>query len=100
MPGREPHAAMRDVKAEGGWAVVSTEEVEIHPSNDVSPYIEGRLHGLSLAMYFLQSRHNPVVVFDDDHYYLGAVLAEKLRLEGLDITLVTPAGESLRICEP
>jgi dimethylamine/trimethylamine dehydrogenase len=37
------HAAMRGVKAEGGWAVVSTEEVEIHSSSDVSPYIEGRL---------------------------------------------------------
>jgi dimethylamine/trimethylamine dehydrogenase len=37
------HAEMRGVKAEGGWAVVSTEEVEIHPSSDLSPYIEGRL---------------------------------------------------------
>jgi dimethylamine/trimethylamine dehydrogenase len=37
------HAAMRAVKAEGGWAVVSTEEVEIHPSSDLSPYVEGRL---------------------------------------------------------
>jgi len=33
----------------------------------------------------------PVAVFDDDHYYLGAVLAEKLRLNGLPVTLVTPA---------
>jgi dimethylamine/trimethylamine dehydrogenase len=33
----------------------------------------------------------PVLVFDDDHYYLGAVLAEKLRLDGHDVTLVTPA---------
>jgi len=39
----QSHAAMRGVKAEGGWAVVSTEEVEIHPSSDISPYIEGRL---------------------------------------------------------
>jgi dimethylamine/trimethylamine dehydrogenase len=39
----QAHAAMRSVKAEGGWAVVSTEEVEIHPSSDLSPYIEGRL---------------------------------------------------------
>jgi len=39
----QAHAAMRGVKAEGGWAVVSTEEVEIHPSSDLSPYIEGRL---------------------------------------------------------
>jgi dimethylamine/trimethylamine dehydrogenase len=33
----------------------------------------------------------PVVVFDDDHYYLGGVLAEKLRRLGLAVTLVTPA---------
>jgi len=39
----QSHAAMRGVKAEGGWAVVSTEEVEIHSSSDLSPYIEGRL---------------------------------------------------------
>lgn len=36
-------ATMRQVKAEGGWAVVCTEEVEIHPSSDVTPYVEGRL---------------------------------------------------------
>ena len=34
---------MRQVKAEGGWAVVCTEEVEIHPTSDLTPYIEGRL---------------------------------------------------------
>jgi dimethylamine/trimethylamine dehydrogenase len=37
------HAAMRGVKAEGGWAVVCTEEVEIHHTSDLSPYVEGRL---------------------------------------------------------
>jgi dimethylamine/trimethylamine dehydrogenase len=36
-------AAMRGVKAEGGWSVVCTEECEIHPSGDVSPYREARL---------------------------------------------------------
>ncbi len=36
-------AAMRGVKAEGGWAVVCTEECEIHHSSDVSPYAEARL---------------------------------------------------------
>jgi dimethylamine/trimethylamine dehydrogenase len=39
----QSHAAMRGIKAEGGWAVVSTEEVEIHPTSDVAPFIEGRL---------------------------------------------------------
>ncbi len=33
----------------------------------------------------------PVVVFEDDHYYMGGVLAEKLRRDGLAVTLVTPA---------
>lgn len=37
------HAAMRAVKAQGGWGVVCTEEVEIHPSSDLMPDIEGRL---------------------------------------------------------
>ncbi len=37
------HAAMRAMKAEGGWAVVSTEECEIHPSSDLTPYVEARL---------------------------------------------------------
>jgi dimethylamine/trimethylamine dehydrogenase len=32
----------------------------------------------------------PVVVFDDDHYYMGAVVAEALRRDGLDVALVTP----------
>jgi len=36
-------AAMRGIKAEGGWAVVCTEECEIHPSSDVSPHAEERL---------------------------------------------------------
>jgi dimethylamine/trimethylamine dehydrogenase len=31
-----------------------------------------------------------VVLFDDDHYYMGAVIAERLCAEGLPVTLVTP----------
>ncbi|QUQ67573.1 oxidoreductase [Kutzneria sp. CA-103260] len=42
---RDPsaEAAMRGVKAEGGWAVVCTEETEIDPSSDLTPSIELRL---------------------------------------------------------
>lgn len=36
-------AAMRGMKAAGGWGVVCTEEVEIHHSSDLAPFIEGRL---------------------------------------------------------
>jgi dimethylamine/trimethylamine dehydrogenase len=31
-------AAMREVKAEGGWGVVCTEYCSIHPTSDNSPY--------------------------------------------------------------
>ena len=42
---RDPsgEAYMRRVKAEGGWAVVCTEQVEIHPTSDIGPFIELRL---------------------------------------------------------
>lgn len=33
-----------------------------------------------------------VVLFDDDHYYMGGVLAELLAREGARVTLVTPAA--------
>ncbi len=36
-------AAMRGVKAEGGWAVICTEECDFHVTGDVTPAIEARL---------------------------------------------------------
>jgi dimethylamine/trimethylamine dehydrogenase len=36
-------AAMRGMKAEGGWGVVCTEETEIHYTSDLSPFFEGRI---------------------------------------------------------
>ena len=35
-------AELRGIKAEGGWAVVSTQEAEIHPTSDLSPANEAR----------------------------------------------------------
>jgi dimethylamine/trimethylamine dehydrogenase len=42
---RDPsaEAALRRVKAEGGWAVVCTEQAEIHPTSDITPFIELRI---------------------------------------------------------
>jgi dimethylamine/trimethylamine dehydrogenase len=42
---RDPtaHAVMRGVKAEGGWAVVCTEEVEFDPRSDLGGFVEGRI---------------------------------------------------------
>jgi dimethylamine/trimethylamine dehydrogenase len=35
----------------------------------------------------------PVVLFDDDHFYMGGAIAELLRKSGCDVTIVTPASE-------
>ena len=35
----------------------------------------------------------PVLVYDDDHYYMGSVIAEALARAGIAVTLVTPASE-------
>ncbi|MDH3537341.1 MAG: NADH:flavin oxidoreductase, partial [Gammaproteobacteria bacterium] len=39
---RDPSAAaaMRCVKAEGGWSVIFTEQTEMHHSSEIAPYIE------------------------------------------------------------
>ena len=39
----QAEAAMRGMKAEGGWAVVCNQETEIHPTSDLSPFAENRL---------------------------------------------------------
>ena len=33
-----------------------------------------------------------IVLFDDDHYYMGGVLAELLASRGADVTLITPSA--------
>jgi len=43
----------------------------------------------------LMDGHTPdgaVTVFDDDHYYMGSVLAQKLAEDGCTVTYITPEG--------
>jgi len=42
---RDPSAAatMRRIKSEGGWGVIFTEQVEIHHTSEITPFIELRL---------------------------------------------------------
>lgn len=35
-----------------------------------------------------------VIIYDDDHYYLGSAIALKLRAENIDVTLVTPESRT------
>ncbi len=39
----QAEAAVRGMKAAGGWGVVSTQETEIHPTSDLGPAAEGRI---------------------------------------------------------
>ena len=41
----------------------------------------------------IRPRGRRVVLFDDDHYYMGGVLAELLAAEGHEVHLITPAAQ-------
>jgi dimethylamine/trimethylamine dehydrogenase len=36
-------------------------------------------------------KHQNMIIYDDDHYYMGGVLAELLGGQGYNVTMVTPA---------
>ena len=65
-------AAMRAVKAEGGWAVVCTEECDFHHTGDVTPAIEARLWSVRGLVVMTASTGLPgdevVTQVPDDHY--------------------------------
>ena len=52
-------------------------EMPLYTPDDI---MEGRLPG------------GKVVIYDDDHYYMGGVLAELLRDKGCEVTIVTPSA--------
>jgi dimethylamine/trimethylamine dehydrogenase len=56
-------AAMRGVKAEGGWGVVNTEYCSIHPTSDDTPYPNASM-------------------WDDDDVAANALMAEKVHEQG------------------
>ncbi len=91
---RDPSAlaAMRGIKAEGGWAVVATEETEIHPSSEASPYVEGRIW---------DDRDIPAHVLATDAIHEhGSLAAIELVYGGMSVnnmyTRIPPMGPSHR----
>lgn len=59
-------------------------------NHDPIPTIDGAVALTPDEISAGKKPQGPVVIFDDDHYYMAGVLAEKLRLQGLDVTYVTP----------
>ena len=79
---RDPSAmaAMRGVKAEGGWAVVCTEQCEIHPSSEITPFVELRLW---------DERDVPVLARMADAVHAHGALA------GMELAYNGPSGSNL-----
>jgi dimethylamine/trimethylamine dehydrogenase len=68
-----------------GVARWHTQPIEVDPAAEVLTPDD--------LMAGTRPRGNRVVLFDDDHYYLGGVLAELLTREGYDVHLLTPAAQ-------
>jgi dimethylamine/trimethylamine dehydrogenase len=88
----ETTARLRGIKAEGGWAVVATEETEIHPSADCEPFHEGRLW---------DDRDIPAMVLMADAVHEhGALAAIEIMHHGASVanwgTRMAPLGPSHR----
>ena len=84
---RDPTALahMRGIKAEGGWAVVCTEQVEIHWTSEITPFIELRLW---------DDRDIPMLARMADHIHAhGALAGLELcyRLNYRDVCMVWPS---------
>ena len=73
-------AEMRRIKAEGGWGVVFTEQVEMHHTSEITPYIELR-------------------IWDDDDLPMLANIADKIHqydaLAGIELTYSGVNGPNL-----
>jgi dimethylamine/trimethylamine dehydrogenase len=61
-----------------GFAVPGFDEPSVYTPDDL---MAGR-----------DPEQGPVVIWDDDHYYMGGVFAELCRYAGFEITIVTPAA--------
>ncbi len=66
----------RDLFNGNRYAPIADDETPVFTPDDI---MDGRLPT------------GPTVIHDADGYYMGGVIAEKLRKAGLDVTLVTPA---------
>jgi dimethylamine/trimethylamine dehydrogenase len=66
------------VGRDSGFPIPGFDEASVYTPDDL---MSGRI-----------PNEGPVIVWDDDHYYMGGVLAELCRAAGLEVTLITPAA--------
>ena len=71
------------------WA---TDGVGRHRGTPIEAAPGARVHSVEAVLEGKETPSGRVLIYDDDHYYLGPVLALELRRRGQDVVLVTPAG--------
>lgn len=71
------------------WA---TDTIGRHSDTGLSPQAPNMVVGAETVLDGGPITGDHVVIYDDDHYYLGSVMALDLRKKGHRVTLVTPAG--------
>ena len=71
------------------WA---TDGVGRHRDTPIEAAPGARVHSVDAVLEGKETPSGRVLIYDDDHYYLGPVLALELRWRGQDVVLVTPAG--------
>ena len=71
------------------WAV---DGVGRHRDTPIDAAPGARVHSVDDVLEGKETPSGRALIYDDDHYYLGPVLALELRRRGQDVVLVTPAG--------
>ena len=70
----------------------STDTVGRHSDSGLISQAESMIVGAETVLSGGSIDAEHVVIYDDDHYYLGSVMALGLRKKGHAVTLITPAG--------
>ena len=71
------------------WA---TDGVGRHRDTPIEAAPGAQVHSVDDVLEGKETPSGRALIYDDDHYYLGPVLALELRRRGQDVVLVTPAG--------
>lgn len=69
-------------------------------SDGVGPHHDSPIPGLDLPQVFSpddimdgnRPEQGPVLIYEDEHYYMASVIAERLLDDGFDVTVATPLG--------
>lgn len=74
----------------GRWLATAFEGADSPTVYSVENVLKGSMPNADIQNVDTQNSH--VIIYDDDHYYMSAAVALKLRAENCAVTIVTPEG--------